>query len=259
MSKGHAPLASLDSYNPSLNDVGLQSARAIVPLLLSLLKPASIIDVGCGPGNWLLAFLEAGVTDVFGVDQNDYGKDLRIDRTCFAVADLTSPFHADRTYDLVICVEVAEHLMPHAAPILVKSLTALGPVILFSAAIPFQGGTDHRNEQWPEYWRDLFEQHAFVPVDCIRPKIWDDSRVAYWYTQNVILYVHRPHLTANPLLRAAKHPPSYPLSLVHPRLYLEKVTTTADARFARRLRRVLGGLRRRLRAIFRNHTSYRTS
>jgi SAM-dependent methyltransferase len=248
MSKSHAPLASLDSYNPDLNDVGLQSARAVVPLLVSLMKPASVIDVGCGPGNWLLACAEAGVTDVFGVDQNDYGTDLRIDRTCFAVADLTSPFHADRRYDLVICVEVAEHLPQPAAPTLVRSLTALGPVIAFSAAIPFQGGTDHRNEQWPEYWRDLFEPYGFVPVDCIRPKIWDDPNVAYWYTQNVLLYVDRTHLADYPVLCATEaHPPAYPLSLVHPRLYMEKVTTAADARFTRRVRRVLGGLRRRLR------------
>jgi SAM-dependent methyltransferase len=244
----NAPRALLDSYNPSLNDVGLESARAIVPLLVSLVEPSSVIDLGCGPGNWLLACAEAGVTDVFGVDQNDYGADLRVDRKSFAVADLTSPFHADRTYDLVICVEVAEHLPPHAATTLVRSLTALGPVIVFSAAIPFQGGTDHRNEQWPEYWRDLFDQNAFLPVDCIRPKIWDNPHVAYWYSQNVLLYVHRSHLAANPVLWAAAADPSpRPLSLVHPRLYLEKVTTAAEARVARRVRRVLGRLRRRLR------------
>ena len=172
----------LDSYSPMQNDIGLQSARAVTPLLMSLTAATSVIDIGCGPGNWLAALRERGVADIFGVDQNDYGTNLRIPRDFFSVADLNVPFHSERKFDLVICMEVAEHLPPESAPVFINSLTALGDVILFSAAIPFQGGTDHRNEQWPEYWRLLFATHGFVPVDCIRPRVWDNDDVAWWYS-----------------------------------------------------------------------------
>jgi SAM-dependent methyltransferase len=242
----------LDSYSPGLNDVGLQSARAVVPILLSLIAPDSAIDLGCGPGNWLLALREAGVADVFGVDQNDYGDDLRIGRECFAVANLTAPFQIQRTFGLVICIEVAEHLPPAAAPTLVRSLTALGPVVMFSAAIPLQGGTGHRNEQWPEYWRDLFAAHDFIPIDCLRPRIWENRDVAWWYTQNLLLYVHRAHLAENPRLQAeAAHPPHYPLALVHPTFYLEKMSETARAGLTGGLGHALDRMRRGLGAVMR--------
>lgn len=240
----------LDSYNPALTDAGLRSARAVVPLILSLARPTSVIDLGCGPGNWLLALRELGVDDIHGVDQNDYGQDLRIPRECFAVANLAEPFQRERTFDLVICMEVAEHLPSSGAPTLVHSLTALGPIILFSAAIPFQGGTDHRNEQWPEYWQALFAEDDFVPVDCLRPRVWDDPQVAWWYAQNMLLYVHRPHLAAHPRLRAeAEHPPTYPLRVVHPAVYTKNMKAQAPARrhgLTGRIASALGRIRHRV-------------
>ena len=58
----------------------------------------------------------------------------------------------NRKFDLVLSLEVAEHLPSECAEAFVESLVNLGPVILFSAAIPYQGGENHVNEQWPEYW-----------------------------------------------------------------------------------------------------------
>jgi hypothetical protein len=51
------------------------------------------------------------------------------------------------------------------------SLVSRGPVIVFSAAIPYQGGTNHTNEQWPEYWARHFSAKGYVPVDCVRRQI----------------------------------------------------------------------------------------
>ena len=237
--------AQLDSYSPAQNDVGLQSARAVVPLIMSLTAPMSVIDVGCGPGNWLAAFRERGITDIFGVDQHDYGADLRIPHDRFQVVDLNKPFQSERKFDLVICVEVAEHLAPESAPILIESLARLGSVVVFSAAIPFQGGTDHRNEQWPDYWRRLFGTHEFVPLDCLRPRIWENREVAWWYSQNILLYVNEESLAANAGLRAeAEHLPMYPLALVHPSLYAKRMAANLPAPPTGFMRRALSALRR---------------
>src|SRR5579862_3100091 len=65
---------------------------------------------------------------------------------------LDRPFNLGRSFDLAMSFEVAEHLPPDAAKGFVDSLTRLAPLVLFSAAIPFQGGVGHINEQWPEYW-----------------------------------------------------------------------------------------------------------
>ena len=42
------------------------SINAIVPIAIRLVKPNSVVDVGCGPGAWLKAFMNQGITDVLG-------------------------------------------------------------------------------------------------------------------------------------------------------------------------------------------------
>src|SRR5579871_2089663 len=153
----------------------LSSAQVIVPLVMALVRPVSVIDVGCGVGTWLSIFAGLGVSDVYGVDgpyvdQNQ----LFIPRENFLPADLTQAFSCPRKFDLVVCLEVAEHLPSTASSTLIDTLTSLGPVLLFSAAIPFQGGTNHINEQWPEYWAALFAERGFEPFDCVRPVVWND-------------------------------------------------------------------------------------
>src|SRR5205085_7165879 len=127
-----------------------------------------------------------------------------------------------RTFDLAICLEVAEHLPETAATALVASLASLAPIVLFSAAIPFQGGTDHRNEQWPQYWFDRFAVHHYVAIDCLRPHLWNKAEVDVCYAQNAVLLAREDALAAFPALSGfyASGPPR---ALVHPALYLGHV------------------------------------
>jgi len=100
--------------------------------------------------------------------------------------------------------------------------------VLFSAAIPFQGGAGHVNERWPSYWAGLFARHAFVAIDVVRPHVWNDPTVAFWYAQNTILYVEASHpVVAAPAPTSAASPdsPTVPLDLVHPALHVRDHTT----------------------------------
>jgi hypothetical protein len=97
-------------------------------------------------------------------------------------------------------------------------------VVLFSAAIPFQGGTHHVNEQWPDYWVEYFHRHDYVPVDCLRKKIWHHEHIEWWYIQNVLLFVDQQYLAQHPVLTHERaHTSMSQLALVHPRKYLEVV------------------------------------
>lgn len=201
-----------------------RSAREIIPLILELIVPKSVIDIGCGVGTWLSVFKEHGV-DIWGVD-GDYMDQtlLEIPPEQFLPFDLKQPFNLQRKFDLVVSLEVAEHLPPECAESFVCSLTELGSVVLFSAAIPFQGGTHHVNEQWPEYWIKYFEKKNFVAIDCIRKRIWNIDAVSWWYAQNIFLFVRRNHLENQPLLQreldlARRDPPS----IIHPKNYLRIV------------------------------------
>jgi hypothetical protein len=154
-----------------------------------MLRPESIVDVGCGDGSWLSAFHRAGVEDFLGIDSPEFEQAiLGIPTNRFLAADLTKPVDVGRRFDLAICLEVAEHLTAEAAGVFVESLVALSDRVLFSAAIPGQTGPGHVNEQWQSYWAALFEGHNYGVRDVIRPLIWHDERVAWWYSQNLLLF-----------------------------------------------------------------------
>ncbi len=202
-----------------------RSAERIVPIVLELFRPHSVVDVGCGVGTWLAAFAAQGITDIQGVDGDyvDRGH-LQIAQDKFIAQDLTEPIRLGRCFDLVLCLEVAEHLDQAHAAAFIDSLVNLGPRVLFSAAIPYQGGTHHVNEQWPEYWARLFATHNYVAIDYFRPKIWHDDAVDWWYAQNLLLYVDRTAFEADAILRReATKTATFPLSLVHPKRYLEAI------------------------------------
>lgn len=198
-----------------------RSAEEIVPTLVELIAPRSVVDVGCGVGPWLSVFRDHGVEDVFGIDGSYVDPDLlEIPKERFFPADLSQPVSLARTFDLAISLEVAEHLPASSAAVFIESLTKLAPVIFFSAAIPHQGGIDHINEQWPDYWASLFAEKGFVPVDSIRTKFWTNPNVEHCYSQNGILYVRQDKVSGFPKLDLSLAVTS-PLPLVHPLLFLE--------------------------------------
>lgn len=203
----------------------IQSAHVVIPTILNWIAPKSVVDVGCGVGSWLSVFDECGVRDYLGIDGEYVDKNLLlIPQSKFKPFDLKQPIQLEREFDLVVSLEVAEHLPAENAEKFIQSLTALGPVILFSAAIPFQGGTGHINEQWPEYWKAYFDKYGYVLCDAIRSKIWNDRGVDPWYRQNIFLYVRENCLDKYPQLKKElEGKKSLPLALVHPETYLYNI------------------------------------
>jgi SAM-dependent methyltransferase len=200
----------------------LDSPQRVVPLLLELVKPRSVLDLGCGPGTWLEEFKRQGVEDVFGVEGSWLDPAvLRIPPENVRIHDLTTPLSLGRQFDLAISLEVGEHLPPTAAAGLVKMLAEHAPVVAFSAAAPLQGGTHHVNERWPDYWAELFAAHGFVSVDLLRPRIWLDEQIAWYYRQNMFLAVREDALERYPALRAEyERSRGNVLPLVHPHRYV---------------------------------------
>jgi SAM-dependent methyltransferase len=209
-------------FYEEMKDTNLSSAYVITPLIIDLIQPKSVVDVGCGTGIWLKAFLEKGITNIVGIDGEWVKEDmLVIPKESFKIQNFEEPFTIKHSADLAVCLEVGEHVSNEAAHALVSNLTGIAPVILFSAAIPFQGGSRHINEQWPEYWEKKFQEKGFVPVDCIRRKVWDDKRVSFFYAQNILVYVKKDALSSYPKLhheREMGHDKALPM--VHPHMYL---------------------------------------
>ena len=169
------------------------AARRILAALPAELPKRRVADIGCGTGTFLAAALEMGAAEAFGIEGDWVTQDMLDEqRITFEPRDLEQAF-AGPQVDLVMSLEVAEHLSPGRAPGFVADLCAMAPAVLFSAAIPGQGGVGHINEQWPSYWAGLFAQHGYAPFDLVRPAIWADDAIPAWYRQNTILYL-RPDL-----------------------------------------------------------------
>lgn len=191
------------------------SAAVVVPLVLNLLRrPERIIDVGCGEGWWAQEFSDNGC-QVIGIDGSYVdGSPLG---ARFIPHDLTAtlPGHLSGRFDLAVCLEVGEHLPPARAESFVRELCTLAPLVLWSAAIPGQGGAGHVNEQPPAYWQRLFESNDFELSGALRWRIWDDDRVENWYRQNLMVAARRPQLYPELFDPETSHP----VHVVHPVLF----------------------------------------
>jgi SAM-dependent methyltransferase len=194
-------------------DGSARSAAVVVPLVLSFLPVKSVIDVGCGVGPWAAEFVANGVPDVWGVD-GDYvdRSQLRIPSDRFFARDLTKSLHFDRTFDLAVCLEVAEHLPESRSGGLVADLTSTAPCVLFSAALPGPTGTHHINSQYLPYWVELFQTQGYEAIDPIRPRIWGNDSVEWFYQQDMVMFVAPKHAL---LIKGFPKPQT----IIHQRLY----------------------------------------
>lgn len=163
-------------------------AKAAFGAILSNLAVNSLLDVGCGTGTWLKAALELGVSDIFGIDGVSISSDrLLIPSEFFQQQNLTMSWDLNRRFDLVICLEVAEHLDSCFANILIETITNHSDYIVFGAACPGQPGQHHVNCHWPVYWQELFNSCGFSCCDTVRWQIWNDDQIEPWYRQNMFV------------------------------------------------------------------------
>lgn len=182
----------------------------------------SVADVGCGGGNWLYAARALGATKLAGFDLVPVPDEaLAIERELITITDLTQPIENQGRYDLAISTEVAEHVGAEHADAFIANLCGFSDIVLFSAALPYQGGIHHVNEQWIEYWNRKFRARDYVAFDIFREAFWNDARIPYFYRQNCLLYVKTRWVAA--MQSRGLQPTIEPRSLVHPELLLQAV------------------------------------
>lgn len=201
----------------------LLSANRIVPFVMDYINPKTVVDIGCGVGTWLSVFQKMGV-EILGLDGNYVDHSLlKIKLDSFMSANLEKSIFLNRTFDMAISLEVAEHLTANRAKSFITELTQLSNVIMFSAAIPGQGGTEHINEQWLSYWVELFGQHDYVLIDCIRPNFWMNSDIDFWYRQNIVLFCKKDCLNQYPKLLKWYSGKNEFCDIVHPEQFKNKM------------------------------------
>lgn len=220
----------------------LASAEIIVAYILARCGGyvKSVVDFGCGVGAWLSVFEKYGKA----VRGYDFGAgltgNLLIDSDKFKVIDLSHPMDKSQPYDLALCLEVAEHLDEKSADDLLGRIVESSRLVLFSAAIPGQGGVGHINEQYQSYWISKFSSLGFECYDMIRPKFWNNDKIMFWYRQNMFIFkktgVVIPGIDESSKVDIVA--PGRIVDAVHPELIADK---TRKMRFLMRKLDELGG------------------
>lgn len=190
-----------DDYHESITQSAIRSSERVYEVLKMVLSSeldlnkAQFLDIGCGLGQW-------GVKcpgEYRGIDYRVPVGKLLIPEEKYTDYDLVRYLkqrnydysERDRSMNINLCLEVAEHIDESLAEPLVKTLCDSADYVLFSAAIPGQGGNHHVNEQWQSWWAKLFEKQGFYQsITPMRDMLMvsRNSEVDVWYRQNMVLY-----------------------------------------------------------------------
>jgi SAM-dependent methyltransferase len=123
-----------------------------------------ILDAGCAKGFLVEALREHGA-DAYGVDISEtaIGSAYEIIKPFVRVGSLTEPF--TERYDLIVTVEVIEHMPARDADVAIANICAATDDVIFSSS-PFDyDEPTHVNVHPPEFWAARFAQHGFYR-DC---------------------------------------------------------------------------------------------
>ncbi|TIH13550.1 class I SAM-dependent methyltransferase [Marinifilum sp. JC120] len=213
-----------ESFYKNRHTRSLYAAVNVLTLISDIIpKMDSVIDFGCGVGTWLQVTQNLGAKNILGLEGLWLKKKmLVIKEDEFIHADLSKNFSTTDKYDLAISLEVAEHIEKEYARLFVERLSRASDFILFSAAIPHQKpGPEHVNEQWPNYWINIFNSLEYKAIDCIRGFIWNDPKIPSWYRQNIMLFVKDDRIEDLNLKKVSSLPNLNGLALVHPEYFYE--------------------------------------
>ena len=209
------------TFYENRDEMTIHSAKKILEIIKEIIINAKVLDLGCGVGTWAKVAKEMGAKEVRGLDGPWVDTNLiEIDQKEFSTLDLNkNTINFDKNFDLIIWLENIEHLSKGKGEEIINHITNHTDFVLFSGAIPDQGGKGHLNERWQSYWAEYFDKKGFKAFDVIRPKIWKDEYIPFWYKQNIVLYANSQ--SANKIFNQGKLELSY-LDLVHPEIWNKK-------------------------------------
>ncbi|MHB0966791.1 MAG: class I SAM-dependent methyltransferase [Bellilinea sp.] len=148
--------------------------QTIADRIIADLQPKTVLDAGCAKGFLVEGFRNRGV-EAWGVDISEYAIQQiheSIKPYC-RVGSITDSF--PQKYDLIVTIEVVEHMTAEMGKKAIANLCAHADRILFSST-PFDfKETTHFNVQPPEYWSREFARHGFF-----RDVDFDASFITSW-------------------------------------------------------------------------------
>jgi len=208
-----------DTYFDKHELAARSSARQVVPFVMSVLRPTSIADVGCGSGQWTKEFILNGAQKAYAFDAFASprwgGTANSVEFQKINLEECVADFP---DVELVCWLEVAEHLSKFSCKRILHDIVERTDAILFSCAVPGQGGTGHVSERRLSDWVSDFGKVGFCCADVLRPRFWYDKRISWWYRQNTVIFVKENSVASNAILHF-QLPTFGGVDLIHPELF----------------------------------------
>lgn len=138
--------------------------RSVAQHIVEDINPKTVLDVGCSVGYMVQMLRELGV-EAWGIDNSVYAIDHASNeiQPYLRVASATQPLPGDlpQKYDLVLSIEVIEHLRPEESRNALALMCSYTDRILFSSTDSDINNPTHVNVQQREYWAEQFAQYGF--------------------------------------------------------------------------------------------------
>lgn len=163
--------------------------RKLSDALIAFLKAddpsGTIVDLGCGMGDYVRHFREEGLS-ADGFDGNPYTPTLS--RGICSVRDIAEPFVFETPYDWVMSLEVGEHLPKKFETIFINNLHANNRKgIILSWAVIGQGGHGHVNERNNDYIKGRMASLGYVNDDVAERSL-RAAATLRWFRNTVMVF-----------------------------------------------------------------------
>lgn len=233
------------SFFEKISGSSLASAEIVLNTVNTVFPFRSVIDFGCGYCAWLTAAEALGASKLRGLDGPWVDVSKLMSRAIdFSHVDFEQRIPDQGKFDLAMSLEVAEHISETAARFFIDALCAASDTVLFGAAIPGQVGRHHVNLKWQSWWAARFEERGYVAIDAVRPQLWMDERIHWWYRQNLLIYCKADSAEVIKAFKSLERPI---FDIVHPENYMAK----HRLHFQPSVRHVLGATKNALLALAR--------
>lgn len=162
-------------------------ARALVCFLMRE-KCITVGDFGCGMGEYVKAFKDAGIYAI-GYDGNPSTPTLT-NRQCL-VLDLSIPNKLNPSFDWILSLEVGEHIPPEFEDIFLANLHANNKRgIILSWALEGQGGDGHVNERSNEYIKSKIMSMGYTN-DIDSEIVLRSEASLHWFQKTIMVFRRR--------------------------------------------------------------------
>ena len=151
--------------------------------LVLMNKYKSVLDIGCGDGSYVKHLYDLGI-ECSGYDGNPDTSELS-GGLC-GVIDFSKPVNISPA-DLVICLEVGEHVPKEYQEVLLDNISNhANRAIVLSWAIPDQGGFGHVNCRDNKYIIDKMKKRGFTIHDEYT-RILRENSTKTWFKQTLMI------------------------------------------------------------------------